>query len=180
MSFRYLDMEHYERIEHFRYFLSMPYPYAGVTVDIDVTDIVSFCKARGYSFYLTFLHAAAKAADRVPELRRRIHDGVIIEYDTCPTSHTGFARTGHTATARCTTISPLRNTSPMPRPSGSAAVWTARCARTRTWRACILSPRSRGCITARSSSPWRAARNPTRASPGARLRQTPMADCKCR
>ena len=30
MSFRYLDMEHYERIEHFRYFLSMPYPYAGV------------------------------------------------------------------------------------------------------------------------------------------------------
>ena len=35
MSFRYLDMEHYERIEHFRYFLSMPYPYAGVTVDID-------------------------------------------------------------------------------------------------------------------------------------------------
>ena len=64
MSFRYLDMEHYERIEHFRYFLSMPYPYAGVTVDIDVTDIVSFCKARGYSFYLTFLHAAAKAADK--------------------------------------------------------------------------------------------------------------------
>ena len=88
MSFRYLDMEHYERIEHFRYFLSMPYPYAGVTVDIDVTDIVFFCKARGYSFYLTFLHAAAKAADRAPELRRRIHDGVIIEYDTCPTSHT--------------------------------------------------------------------------------------------
>ena len=94
MSFRYLDMEHYERIEHFRYFLSMPYPYAGVTVDIDVTDIVSFCKARGYSFYLTFLHAAAKAADRVPELRRRIHDGVIIEYDTCPTSHTELCADG--------------------------------------------------------------------------------------
>mgnify|MGYP000469472029 CR=1 FL=1 len=62
MSFHYLDMERYERIEHFRYFLSMPYPYVGVTVDTDVTDIVSFCKARGYSFYLTFLHAAAKAA----------------------------------------------------------------------------------------------------------------------
>ena len=94
MSFRYLDMEHYERIEHFRYFLSMPYPYAGVTVDADVTDIVSFCKARGYSFYLTFLHAAAKAADRMPELRRRIHDGVIIEYDTCPTSHTELCADG--------------------------------------------------------------------------------------
>ena len=94
MSFRYLDMEHYERIEHFRYFLSMPYPYAGVTVDTDVTDTVRFCKARGYSFYLTFLHAAAKAADRVPELRRRIHNGVIIEYDTCPTSHTELCADG--------------------------------------------------------------------------------------
>lgn len=94
MSFHYLDMERYERIEHFRYFLSMPYPYVGVTVDTDVTDTVSLCKARGYSFYLTFLHAAAKAADRVPELRRRIRDGVIIEYDACPTSHTELCANG--------------------------------------------------------------------------------------
>ena len=94
MSFRYLDMEHYERIEHFRYFLSMPYPYAGVTVDIDVTDIVSFCKARGYSFYLTFLHAAAKAADRVPELRRRLKDGQVIQYDRCQPSYTAMRSNG--------------------------------------------------------------------------------------
>ena len=100
MSFRYLDMEHYERIEHFRYFLSMPYPYAGVTVDIDVTDIVSFCKARGYSFYLTFLHAAAKAADRVPELRRRIEDGQVVEYDECPVSFTEMKPDGSYAYCR--------------------------------------------------------------------------------
>lgn len=54
MSFRYLDMEHYERIEHFRYFLSMPYPYAGVTVDIDVTDIVSFARRAGIRFTSRF------------------------------------------------------------------------------------------------------------------------------
>ena len=94
MSFHYLDMERYERIEHFRYFLSMPYPYVGVTVDTDVTGTVSLRKARGYSFYLTFLHAAAKAADRVPELRRRIRDGVLIEYDACPTSHTELCANG--------------------------------------------------------------------------------------
>ena len=94
MSFHYLDMEHYERIEHFRYFLSMPYPYVGVTVDTDVTGTVRFCKANGHSFYLTFLHAAARAADSVPELRRRIHDGAIIEYDACPTSHTELCENG--------------------------------------------------------------------------------------
>ena len=30
----------------------------------------------------------------MPELRRRIHDGVIIEYDTCPTSHTELCADG--------------------------------------------------------------------------------------
>ena len=94
MSFRYIDMEHYERIEHFRYFLSMPYPYVGVTVDTDVTDTVRFCRERGCSFYLTFLHAAARAADRVPELRRRIREGKIVEYDACPTSHTELCADG--------------------------------------------------------------------------------------
>ena len=94
MSFRYLDMERYDRAEHFRYFLSMPYPYAGVTVDTDVTDAVRFCKAHGYSFYLTFLHAAANAANTVPELRRRIRNGAIVEYDVCPTSHTELCSNG--------------------------------------------------------------------------------------
>ena len=180
MSFRYLDMEHYERVEHFRYFLSMPYPYAGVTVDIDVTDIVSFCKARGYSFYLTFLHAAAKAADRVPELRRRIHDGVIIEYDTCPTSHTELCADG--TYCYCT----LHHDKPFAEYIAYAETERQRRRLDGSLRedanveSMYLSPRSRGCITARSSSPWRAARNPTRASPGARLRQTPRAACKCR
>ena len=81
----------------------MPYPYAGVTVDIDVTDIVSFCKARGYSFYLTFLHAAAKAADRAPELRRRIEDGQVVEYDECPVSFTELKPDGSYAYCRMET-----------------------------------------------------------------------------
>lgn len=94
MSFRFLDMEHYERIEHFRYFLSMPYPYAGVTVDVDVTDTVRLCREKGWSFYLVFLHAAARAANRVPQLRQRIRGGAVIEYDVCPTSHTELCADG--------------------------------------------------------------------------------------
>ena len=87
MSFIKIDLDKYDRRQHYEYFLSLQYPYVGVTNNVDVSELVQFCKTKNYSFYLTFLHAAALAADGVRELRHRIHDGGIIEYSECPTSH---------------------------------------------------------------------------------------------
>ena len=88
MAARWIDMAGYARKAHFDYFRSLQYPYLGVTVEQDVTDVYCFSRKTGRSFYLAFIHAAALAADAVPELRQRIHDGQIIEYSECPTSHT--------------------------------------------------------------------------------------------
>ena len=88
MAYRIIDMKKYPRKAHFDYFRSLAYPYVGVTANVDVTALADFCKARGVSFYLTFMHAAALAADSIPEFRQRIHDGGIVQYDACPTSHT--------------------------------------------------------------------------------------------
>ena len=87
MSFRLIDMEIYARRAHFEYFRTLQYPYAGTTVNVDVTGLLAFCRNHHLSFYLTFLHIAALAADAVPELRQRIRDNGIIEYTQCPTSH---------------------------------------------------------------------------------------------
>ena len=59
----------------------------GVTVDVDVTALQAFCKAEGCSFYLAFMRCVARAANGVPQLRQRIRDGGIVEYDVCGTSH---------------------------------------------------------------------------------------------
>ena len=83
-----IDMAIYPRREHFNHFVGMAYPYVGVTVAVDVTDLLARCREKGYSFYLMVLHAVALAADEVPEFRRRIEGDGIVEYDTCPTSHT--------------------------------------------------------------------------------------------
>ena len=83
-----IDMATYPRRDHFEHFYGMAYPYVGVTVDVDVTDLLALCREKGYSFYLMVLHAVALAADKVDEFRRRIDDGGIVEYDECPTSHT--------------------------------------------------------------------------------------------
>lgn len=87
MSFIKIDLDQYNRRQHYEYFSSLQYPYVGVTNNVDVSELVQFCKTKNYSFYLTFLHAVAHAADGVRELRHRIHDGGIIEYSECPTSH---------------------------------------------------------------------------------------------
>lgn len=94
MTCTVIDMAQYARRQHFDYFRSLPYPYVGVTENVDVSGLVRFCREKGCSFYLAFLHAAARAADGVPQLRQRIRDGGIVEYDACPTSHTELLSDG--------------------------------------------------------------------------------------
>ncbi len=96
----FLDMEHYPRKAHFDYFRSLQYPYVGVTADVDVTEVLRFSREKARSFYLTFLHAAALAADGVPELRQRIRGDRIVEYSECPTSH--IEKTNGAAYCYCT------------------------------------------------------------------------------
>lgn len=94
MNYRTIDLDTYPRRDHFRYFRSLQNPMMGVTVNVDVTALHAFCQARGCSFYLAFMHLAARAANAVPELRRRIHEGGIVEYDDCGTSHVELLEDG--------------------------------------------------------------------------------------
>lgn len=87
MNCRRIDMDTYPRRAHFDYFRSLQNPMLGLTVDVDVTALRDFCRAEGCSFFLAFLRVAARAANAVPQLRQRIRDGGIVEYDACGTSH---------------------------------------------------------------------------------------------
>jgi len=57
-------------------------------VQVDVTELAVWCRERGTSFFLAVLYAAVRAANGVPELRRRIRGDQVVEYDRCPSSHT--------------------------------------------------------------------------------------------
>ncbi|MBQ4512002.1 MAG: hypothetical protein II969_03340 [Anaerolineaceae bacterium] len=48
-------MENYKRRSHFDYFRSLQYPYAGTTVNVDVTQAHKYSKKNNCSFYLTIL-----------------------------------------------------------------------------------------------------------------------------
>ena len=44
MAYILLDMEQYKRRAHFDYFRTLPYPYAGMTVNVDVTDALRYSR----------------------------------------------------------------------------------------------------------------------------------------
>ena len=81
-----IDLASYPRRDHFAYFSTMAYPYVGLTADVDVTPLAEYRARSGRPFFLTLLYCVARAANSVPQLRQRIVDGEIWEFDVCPSS----------------------------------------------------------------------------------------------
>lgn len=88
MTYKYLNMETYKRKSHFEYFNSLAYPYVGITVNVDITELLKVIKENELPFFLTICYCVSKAANRIAEFRQRIVDNQIVEYDFCRTSHT--------------------------------------------------------------------------------------------
>ena len=83
-----IDLETFPRRSHYEFFKSYAYPYMGMTVNVDATNLYNSAKKLGGSPFLAFLWAAATAANSVPEMRQRIVDDQIVEFDHCDTAHT--------------------------------------------------------------------------------------------
>jgi chloramphenicol O-acetyltransferase type A len=88
MNYKNLDMNAYKRKAHFEYFNGLSYPYVGMTVNVDITDLLDKIKAENLPFFLTVCYCVSEAANGVPELRLRIKENKIIEFERCKTSHT--------------------------------------------------------------------------------------------
>jgi len=95
------------RREHFAYFSAMADPYVGVTVEVDITRFLASCREKGRPFFLSFLYCAGRAANAVPQLRRRILEGQVVEFDHCDTSHTVLREDGTYSYCRLDCTAPL-------------------------------------------------------------------------
>ena len=93
MSYQIIDMTSDPRSGQFAYFRQMLFPFAGVTAEVDITDFAA--RRQGRPFFLSLLYAVTRAANAVPQLRRRIlPDGRVAEYDWCPPSYTAMKPDG--------------------------------------------------------------------------------------
>ena len=84
----FLDLENWNRKEHFLFFKQMEEPFFGMTTTIDCTKGYGTAKQLRTSFFVYYLHKTIVAVNAIESFRYRINDGAIYIYDTIDASAT--------------------------------------------------------------------------------------------
>lgn len=87
-EYKVIDIEQWERKEHFRFYQTFNHPFYNIIANVDITDAVHQAKAADIPVFLTYYHAAIKAVNDIPELKIRMVDGELREYETIDISST--------------------------------------------------------------------------------------------
>ncbi|NNC49468.1 MAG: chloramphenicol acetyltransferase [Flaviramulus sp.] len=85
---RTIDLNNWNRKQHFEHFIKLKDPYFAVTVPLNVTKAYKFSKENKISFFATYLHACMQAINEVDNFKYRILDDFIVEYKVIHTSPT--------------------------------------------------------------------------------------------
>lgn len=83
-----VDLETWNRKEHFEFFRQFDEPFHSVTVEVDCTRTYQESKSQGHSFFLNYLHKSLTAANSVRAFKLRIFAAEVYEYETVNASPT--------------------------------------------------------------------------------------------
>jgi chloramphenicol O-acetyltransferase type A len=83
-----LDLENWNRKEHFLFFKQFEEPFFGLTVEIDCTKAYQAAKQLTTSFFVYYLHKTIVAVNTIECFRYRIQNEAIYIYDTIDVSAT--------------------------------------------------------------------------------------------
>ena len=83
-----LDLNSWNRKEHFLFFKQMDEPFYGITTIIDCTQAYSKAKALGVSFFSYYLHKTLSAVNAVENFRYRIIENEVYIFDVIDASAT--------------------------------------------------------------------------------------------
>ncbi|MFH4966467.1 CatA-like O-acetyltransferase [Gaetbulibacter sp. M235] len=83
-----LDIDTWNRKQHYEHFKGLIDPYFAVTIPFNVTKAYQFSKDNGLSFFAKYLHDCMKAINAVKALKLRILENDVVEFDTIHASAT--------------------------------------------------------------------------------------------
>ncbi|MBL6446175.1 chloramphenicol acetyltransferase [Fulvivirga sp. 29W222] len=84
----YLDIDKWDRKDHFSFFKGFNEPFFGVTVEADCTIAYAEAKKRKVSFFLYYLHKSLAAANQIEAFKYRIEGEKVAVYETVNASPT--------------------------------------------------------------------------------------------
>ena len=85
---KFLDIDSWNRKEHFEFFNTFLDPYFSVTSKFDVTEAKVFSTKNNLPFFVVYLHACMKAINSVENFKYRILDDKVVVYDIIHASPT--------------------------------------------------------------------------------------------
>ncbi len=83
-----IELDNWNRKEHFLFFSKFEEPFFGVTVKVNCTTAYHKAKEKGVSFFLYYLYRALKAANEVENFRYRIIENKVYDFATINASPT--------------------------------------------------------------------------------------------
>lgn len=78
---QFIDLEHWNRKEHFKFFSAFDDPFFGITTLVDFTDIYKRSKEEKKSFFLYSVHFLLKCVNETDNFKLRIEDEQVVKYD---------------------------------------------------------------------------------------------------
>ncbi|MBA6156951.1 chloramphenicol acetyltransferase [Tenacibaculum sp. S7007] len=92
---KYLDIDSWNRKQHFEHFRTLADPTFGIVADVEVSKCYQSAKENKQSFFVLYLHACMKAINEIESFKYRIEGDKVAIYDVINTSPT-IARADNT------------------------------------------------------------------------------------
>jgi chloramphenicol O-acetyltransferase type A len=83
-----IDLNSWNRKEHFEFFSTFDDPTFGIVTEIDCTRAYAESQKQDFSFFAYYMHNSLLAANKIEELRYRIHESKPVIYDEIHASPT--------------------------------------------------------------------------------------------
>ncbi len=76
-----IDINIWERREHFAFFKNIPYPVYNICFDLDITGVKEFTKKENISFNLAMIHISTSALNRIDNFRYRLRGEQVVLHE---------------------------------------------------------------------------------------------------
>ncbi len=78
---QFLDIDNWNRKEHYEFFSRMEEPFFGICLEVEVTKAYDFCKTNGISFFIYSHYLSTKAVNEIEAFKYRIAEKQVVIYD---------------------------------------------------------------------------------------------------